>query len=139
MTTIFDAHDAGAGPWYFSVEWAARLALARMGSEADAAWCIERVEADPPVRRVAYLLRDLAYTRSPLALRAIARYLDSEERLAMAGVKGCPYSQYAAYHLSGAIDGFPVRAYVGSFSEADIRRCREWIKAHGDWPDAIRR
>lgn len=131
------AYERGphSGKWYGTTGWAARLARARLGVQADVARVIELVEAErDAVTRVTLLLKDLGYTRQPAALAKVREYLDSDERLPTTKptAPGTPYAQYAIDVLALHVDDFPVgKREPGLYSEAQITAAREWMRAQG--------
>jgi hypothetical protein len=52
-------------------------------------------------------------------------------------VKSVKVAHYALRELSGMIADFPVKGYVGGYSDADIAAARKWLKEH-DRYDIIR-
>ena len=127
--------------YYGTVEWAAILALARLGSDAALARAIERVEAETnDVIRVGFLLQDLAYTRQPAAIAVIREYLESRDRLP--SVKpphpGKRFSQHALDVLAETINGFPVqKRNPGAYSEQEIEIAADWLATPDNWIDAL--
>ncbi|NOT00532.1 MAG: hypothetical protein HOP29_07880 [Phycisphaerales bacterium] len=125
---------AQAGRWYGTVGWAARLARARMGSDADLRRAIDLLENESEhVTRVTVLLRDLAYIRRPAAFAHIGKYLDDDAELppTKTGVPGTPYAQYAIDVLAGTVGEFPVaRKYVGAYTNDEIAVGRAWMQRH---------
>jgi hypothetical protein len=138
------AYERGphSGRWYGTSGWAARLARARLGVDADTARAIELVEAEPDVvTRVTLLLKDLGYTRQPAALTKVREYLDSDERLPSTKptAPGTPYAQYAIDVLAQYVDDFPVgRREPGLYSENQITAARDWMRAPGRGTGALR-
>ena len=123
---------------YRSLDWAARLARARMGSEEDAKQITAEVEAErDDVLRVTKLLDDLAYTRSPEGLRVLIENLESNERLPQYSnvAPGSPYAQYALASLSRMrLEGFPVSPQEpGEFTGQQIGRARRWMATAENW------
>jgi len=119
---------------YGRVGWAARLARARMGVEEDVARAIQVVEAESdPVVRVTKLLRDLAYIQHPAAFAAIAKYLESDERLPQVKetAPGTQYAQYAMEVLAESVPDFPVpKKGQGAYSQEDVLQARDWMTRH---------
>lgn len=125
------------GRWYGTVGWAARLALARMGSEADVRQAIAMVESEPDeVIRVTRLLQDLHYVRQPQTVAVLGRYLESDERLPRQrpDVPGTRYCQYGLDLLAQILEGFPVKSVgPGGYSQAEIDQCRMWMRSQTSW------
>jgi len=122
--------NAGARMSYGRVGWAARLARARMGVEEDVARAIEVVEAESdPGYRVTSLLRRLGYIRHPAAFAAIAKYLESEERLPRVkdNVPGAEFAQYAMEVLAESVPDFPVPRKYLAYTQEDIQQARVWM------------
>lgn len=129
------AHEAGtafAGRWFTTPGWAARLALARLGSKADLERVIELIEDErDPVIRVTRLYADLAYTGTDAGLAVVAAALLSEGVLPPVeeGKKPTPFAQYALDFLARAAKDCPVAPkYPGGYSDAEIATAREWAK-----------
>lgn len=126
-----------AGRWYGTVGWAARIALARMGSKKDIEHAINMVKSEKePITRVTRLLRDLAYIRQPEVVNVLSIYLNSEEKLPSTrpGTPGTKYCQYALDILAQILDGFPVKNEgPGGYSQAEIDLCRQWMKEQREW------
>jgi len=122
-----------AGVWWGSASWAARLALARMGSQSDINRCVELVQSEPdPVLRVGRLLQHLAFIRQPRAIALLQAYLESDKGLPPEQGEGAPlYAQYALNLLALTLDNFPVR-YKRSpamYPQEDIELARTWMRA----------
>ena len=101
-----------------------------MGVEHDIKRCIEVVESETDdVMRVTRLLPELAYVRAPRVIAHLRRYLDSERGLppVRGRGKGVAYAQRAAALLAKVLPDFPVKQYVGGYSEEDIEACRKWM------------
>lgn len=134
LTADETAHEKGAyaGRWYTTAAWAARLALARLGSAEDADRCISLVRGEKEqVTRVSRLLGDLAYVGTDAALAVVAEVLLGGGELPPAepGVKPVPEAQYAIDFLARAVAGFPVSPeYPGGYDAGEIELGREWAK-----------
>jgi len=126
--------------YYGGVGWAATLARARLGSQADLDVAIERVRGEEnSVLRVTDLLRQIAYTRQPDALELVREYLESSEQLPeLKPGSGTPYSQYALDILAGEIANFPVaQDGAGTYSDEDIAAARAFMADRSNWVDAL--
>jgi hypothetical protein len=120
-----------AGRWYGTVGWAARLARARMGINADSVHAIATVEAEEDaIVRVTILLRDLAYIGQPDTLRTLRSYVASDAVLPSEHPPrpGSPYHQYAIDVLAEFAEGFPFAAEgPGGYTEEDRNRVLTWL------------
>jgi hypothetical protein len=123
-------------------QWVLRLPLARMGSKADIAYCIQRVLSEPnDIRRVGRMLQGLAYMRQPAAVVVLRDILESDECLPSAKDyatrtkpdvphPGLGFAQYAIDILANTLEGFPVPArYPGGYSIESIEQARNWMRA----------
>lgn len=124
---------SNVGKWYYKISWAAHLALARLGSEYDLQYCIDRIKSEQDdVTKIVFLLKDLAYTRQPAAIEEIVKYLKSEKRLPPVD-KGAPeakYSEYAIHMLSQIVKDFPVAFRDVGYSDNEIQMARQWINSN---------
>jgi hypothetical protein len=120
-------------------EWAARLALARMGDSTSLAYCLEKVKSEPVNDKVVYyLFPDLVYTRQEAGIRYMLGAIQSD-------AKNCtssnPYSEeniICAFRImeliAPVILNFPLHASddgeleIEDFDEA-LKTVREWIKS----------
>ncbi len=119
--------------WYQTRGWAARLALARMGSATDVERCIALVQSEPiPNVRVVRLLKHLAYIRHPAVIPILKHYLESDERVRSIrkGRLGVTCSAYALSALTSVLEDLPVKYTIAEcYSEEQIRVAREWMRA----------
>jgi hypothetical protein len=123
----FELRQLTDGP----VQWAALLAQARLGDEGAAARAVFMVEQEPDLVVRSGLLRDLAYTRQPVALDHVRGYLERDDRLPPIKdtVPGTPAAVLAAQALADVLEGFPVEEPT----PGDLPRVREWVKAQSEW------
>lgn len=132
-----ESESAGTPSRYGSVDWAARLARARLGSEADAELVVAAIRNErDEVLRVAGLLDDLAYTRSPMGMEVLLGYLDSTERLPQysTAAPGTQVCQYALAAVAPMFDDFPVPLREpGAYSGTEIRAARRWLRDRVNW------
>ncbi len=126
--------DSGSGPWYGSNEWAALLALARMGDEESCKKAIEKVEKEEDqVLRVTVLLGDLGYTEQSPSFDALKEVLDSKERLPSVkdAIPGQLEACYAARFMAEHLEGFPIDDT--DFNDSEIIKIRRWAGSQKKW------
>jgi hypothetical protein len=126
--------DEAAAQWFARSEWAARLALARMGDVDGIQRVVSKVDdAQDIVVRATILFKDLAYTRRPAAFDALRRYLNSDHRLPAlrSNMKGRLEACYAAAVLAEHLENFPDKKT--DFDESDLARVRTWANAQREW------
>jgi hypothetical protein len=124
--------------WYYTSGWAARLARAHMGVEADIARCIQLV--DSILRPKGYfedrvsvpetrLLENISYIAQPDSVKYLQGYLESDKKLM--GPHGEPWEPVASYVLDLLIrrlKDFPIERKRGRFySRDEIERARKWM------------
>lgn len=129
-----ESADAGTDMWYETNEWAALLALARMGDEESLHIVLDRVRKETDiVVRATVLLKDLAYTKQSTAFDTLKIYLNSEERLPATKetVPGVLEACYAAALFSKYLKDFPIKET--DFSEAQVLKARVWVNAQNKW------
>lgn len=122
--------------WWGRPIWGAHLALARMGVSGEVQFCVKKVESEPDnvwqVTRIV-LLRDLAYTRQPEAVKVLKDYLFSELRLPRdkPNVPGARYAEYALDLLAQIVEDFPIESQgPGGYGDENIAKARKWMKEH---------
>lgn len=115
--------------------WNARLALARMGSQEDIAYCIKMVEAYPDMdTRVTRLLYELSYIRQPEVIRVIQKYLERDGYTeAQFDVPPRDYWEFALNILVTTLEDFPVKDKNWSFSLEDRETARAWMNAQTEF------
>lgn len=129
-----ESEDAGNDIWYETDEWAALLALSRMGDEKSLNIVLMRVTKNSDIIiRATVLLKDLAYTKQPEAFDTLKIYLDSKERLPKTKVTalGVLEASYAAAMFSKYLKDFPIKET--DFSEAQVLQARIWVNAQKQW------
>lgn len=114
------------------VPWSALLSQARLGDVKAAARVVQQVEAEEDVVDRSGLFKDLAFTRQPVALDALRRFLGSDQRLPRIKdhVPGTLEAMYAAQALALAVEECPV---AEATSEADLAAVRAWAVAQTAW------
>ncbi len=133
-----DDPDVGRGTrWYYTTGWAARLARARMGVEAEIERCLELVQSEENLHtRVTVLLNDVGYIRQPAAIDLLREYLESDERLypVTPAVPGEPVASYVINIIGECLEDFPLktRDYRG-YKQEEIEEAREWMAKQEEW------
>jgi len=132
LTALINNEPITTGRGFHTTNWAAHLALARMGSNEDIDFCIKNVSnLKDSVNKVTTLLNDIGYIRREPAIFYLKKYLDSDAFLTKASsdvpaVKSC---QYALDALTQMLEDFPVKGTGACYSRKDIELARTWMNS----------
>lgn len=108
-------------------QWAACLALARMGDKQQIDYCIAKFKAEGNTVRRIWLLGNIAYIRQPEAIAVLVQDVFSEKREPSTDPEdypGMPYSYRALEYLLMSVDGIP--------QTMNIAVARKWLEKQGD-------
>jgi len=124
--------------WYYTRRWAARLARARMGVQADIDKCIKLVETiDNLTRKVMILRSDIAYIRQPEAIEHLKPYFLSDLRLSPTNpnMEGELVAKYLLPTLIDTLANFPIEKKIsrGMYTQEEIELCRSWMSRQRQW------
>ncbi|HEY0058721.1 MAG TPA: hypothetical protein VGB56_06270 [Flavisolibacter sp.] len=129
LSQKFDYHQYN---WYSTEAWHASLALARMGEneKMDAMIAAVELEAEPTLR-MTRLLRQVAHTRHPDAIKLLQKYLESGDEVPSSkpGAKGIEFRHYAVEYLAQYVEGFPIVPRSGKYSVQEIESARKFLSS----------
>lgn len=118
--------------WFGMSNWAAHLALARMGVESEVKFCIKQVQkTDDDVMRVTRLLKDLTYIGKPATVEVLVEHLFSDQRLpsVRVGDNGMKGAHYALDLLAHLVVDFPIEIKRMAYTDERIETARRWVKS----------
>lgn len=121
------------------VQWAAHLALARMGDTASFNYCLARIKSEPPSDNVVwYLFPDLVYTKNPEGIRYMLDQVLSDEKKCSSPNPSKEVKIICAFKVmevvAPAIKNFPLPVDDGdleidNYDEA-LAKVRDWINTN---------
>ena len=124
-------------------QWAAQLALARLGDPEALATVLTRVKQEPVNDDVVYeLLPDLVYTRQKAALDYLVTIIQSDEKNCQSADPEAEQSILCGYRvlelLPPVIQNFPLTVdESGDLAVSDypsaLQQAREWLKENDDY------
>lgn len=122
--------------WYYKINWAARLAMARMGIKEEITKCIEMAESEQDSdERVKRVLPKIGYIRQPEAIEYLKKYLESSKRLPdIDNRPGPTYASRVVHILAESLENFPIKQKdARDYKEEEIALCRKWMSEQKEW------
>lgn len=123
-------------PWYYTTEWHARLARARMGVKEDIDKCVNLIEREININKKWQLLDNLGYIRQPKAIESLKKYTLSNLRLPSTTDKkeGELYASYIINILADNLENFPIpKREQRGYKQDQIELCRKWMSEQKEW------
>lgn len=135
-----ESHDDIPPLWFGSEQWAALLALARLGDDSAIAEVVKTVEEVRGLHHRILLMQDLGYIRQPEGIALLIKYFNSDDRLPESHPRRKPEPVHwrPGIQLAVTVVGFPqVPALSKGYlpvPPADLELCRKWLAEHdGEW------
>jgi hypothetical protein len=133
LRALASHYNESSPPRYGSNDWAAQLALARLGDAPSIEHVIKRLDAANDENDLIRMFPDLGYIRQPEAVALLKKFLFSDARLRPTnpGMPGGRIAGYAVYELAKMLEGFPVKIEESKgYGESEIAKARAWMNAN---------
>jgi len=130
LKKIASEFDRTRQDWFSTRAWCASLSLTRMGYTEKLDTLITAVELElNPILRVSRLLKDLAYTKNPDAIKILRKYLESNQKIpdVMGPGRDLYVNQYAMEYLAQYIDDFPIKERGIGYSPEEIETAKSFL------------
>jgi hypothetical protein len=113
------------------LDFAAHLALARMGETEHVDYVIRKIMAMPEGDILRKRIETLSFIKHPKAVEIMFDYLLMDKQMQDATGEERPYANYVIPYIYKSVKEFPIKkdGWFG-YSEEEIAEARNWVKAH---------